>query len=169
MLTATFALALLLAPQDAPRPGSAVTIPDVSAHADVLEPVQAVFDAIRDHDAEAFARHIDPDARLTAVVQAPDGGTRSVSLRPEGFAAQLRPGGPAMEEIMVAPYVAVDGDVAVVWGRYIFRVDGRTIHCGVDHFDLVRRDGRWVIVNLTWNQRTTGCEDIEALIAHLTD
>ena len=70
----------------------------------------------------------------------------------------------ALEEIMVEPVVVVDGDVAVVWGRYIFRVNGAISHCGVDHFSLVRRDGAWVIASLTWNQRKTGCEEIAALV-----
>jgi len=41
--------------------------------------------------------------------------------------------------------------------RYDVTVDGKFLHCGTDHFDLVRVEGRWRILNITWNQRKEGC------------
>ena len=59
---------------------------------------------------------------------------------------------------MPDPIIAIDGDIAMVWGRYVFKIDGAVSHCGTDHFDLIRRDGVWKIAGITWNQRETGCE-----------
>ena len=53
--------------------------------------------------------------------------------------------------------VDIDGDIAMVWSPYVFTIDGKVAHCGTDHFDMVREDGRWKIANLTWSKRTTGC------------
>lgn len=123
----------------------------------VLAPVNAVFAALAAKDGALITPHLDPEARMTAVVARP-AGTQIRRMSGTEFAAGLQPGGPALEEVMPDPIVAIDGDVAMVWGRYVFRIDGAISHCGSNHFDMVRRDGAWKIAGITWNQRTTGCE-----------
>ena len=132
---------------------------------DVIAPVDAVFNALAARSAEGLEAHFEPSAQLTVVEQNADGTSRVSHLNWQQFAGGLEPGPEKLEELMVDPTVAVDGDMAVVWGRYAFRIDGRLSHCGIDHFSLVRRDGVWRIASLTWNQRTTDCEEIEALTA----
>lgn len=124
----------------------------------VLAPVAAVFAALAAKDGALIAPHLDPEARMTAVVARPDGTQVIRRMSGAEFAGGLQPGGPALEEVMPDPIVAIDGDVAMVWGRYVFRVDGAISHCGSNHFDMIRRDGAWTIAGITWNQRTTGCE-----------
>jgi hypothetical protein len=98
----------------------------------------------------------------------PEGGATAVAVGQDGkpvlrhftwaeFFAHLPKDKPVVEEHMRNPLVRVDGDVAMVWGRYEVTVDGRFLHCGTDHFDLVRLDGRWRILNITWNQTRQGC------------
>ena len=60
-------------------------------------------------------------------------------------------------ERLFAPQVLSEGDIAMVWARYELLVDGKFDHCGVDHFDLIRRDGRWLVYNLTWTNQTAAC------------
>ncbi|MEE4350112.1 MAG: SMP-30/gluconolactonase/LRE family protein [Pacificimonas sp.] len=60
-------------------------------------------------------------------------------------------------ERLVDPMVRVDGDIAMVWGDYVFTVDGELSHCGTDHFDLLRQDGEWRVFNLTWTTRHHDC------------
>lgn len=148
-----FAIALQAAPAGAVDPAS----PEGAA---VLAPINAVFAALAARDGQAILPHIDPEGRVSVVVERPDGGRRYGSPTFAEFAAGLTPGPERFEEVMPDPTVAIDGDIAMVWGRYVFRVNGATSHCGVDHFDLVRKDGVWKIVNLTWTQRTTGCEGL---------
>ena len=131
----------------------------ISAEAQaVLVPVNATFAALAARDGTLITPHLDAEARMTAVIARPDGGQVIRRMTGAEFAGGLQPGGPALEERMPDPIVAIDGDVAVVFGRYVFRVDGRVSHCGSNHFDLVRRDGVWKIANLTWNQRRDGCQ-----------
>ena len=98
----------------------------------------------------------------------PEGGATAVAVGKDGkqvvrhftwaeFFAHLPKDKPVVEEHMNAPLVRVDGDVAMVWGRYEVTVDGKFLHCGTDHFDLVRVEGKWRILNVTWNQVTAGC------------
>jgi len=130
----------------------------------VMVPVNAVFAALAARDGSRLMDHVDASGRITVVVHEPDGTRIEESPSWEAFAGMLRPGPERLEEVLVDPVVAVDGDIAMVWGEYVFRINGQISHCGVDHFDLVRRDGAWKIVNLTWTQRVTGCDAIAARI-----
>jgi hypothetical protein len=93
-----------------------------------------------------------PEGGATAVA---DGRVRHFTWAE--FFAHLPKDKPVVEEHMRSPMVRVDGDVAMVWGRYEVSVDGKFLHCGTDHFDLVRLGGKWRILNITWNQTTVGC------------
>lgn len=134
------------------------TAPTVVETAAVMVPVNAVFAALAAKDGDLITPHLDSDARLTAVVAGADGTQVIRRMSGAEFASGLRPGGPALEEVMPDPTVAIDGDIAMVWGRYVFKIDGAISHCGSDHFDLIRKDGVWLIAGLTWSQTTTGCE-----------
>lgn len=152
LAAAALALALQTAP-DAVDPAS----PEAAA---VMVPVNGVFAALAARDGQALLPLMDPEGRINVVVERPDGSRRHGSPTLADFAAGLTAGPQRFEEIMPAPTVMIDGDIASVWGRYVFRVDGALSHCGVNHFGLIRRDGAWKIANLTWTQRTTGCEGI---------
>ncbi|MBU2379702.1 MAG: DUF4440 domain-containing protein [Alphaproteobacteria bacterium] len=124
----------------------------------VMAPINATFAALAARDARLMASHFDPDARMTVAVQRPDGTSVIRRLTGAQFAEGLTPGPERFEEVMPDPIIAIDGDVAAVWGRYLFKVDDAVAHCGANHFDMVRKDGVWVIAGITWSQRTTGCE-----------
>ena len=124
----------------------------------VMAPVNATFGALAARDGTQLAPHFDPEARMIVALERPD-GTRSIRrLTGEEFAAGLRPGAETLEEVMPDPVILIDGDVASVFGRYLFKVDGAVVHCGANHFDMIRRDGIWTIAGISWSQRTTGCE-----------
>ena len=71
--------------------------------------------------------------------------------------ADATPGPERYEEKMIDPAINVAGNMATVWGRYSFAIDGMVRHCGTQHFDLIRESGRWKVQNVTWSVRTTGC------------
>ncbi len=124
----------------------------------VLVPVNAVFAALAARDGSVMTSHLDPEARMIAVVARPDGTQIVRGLTGTEFANGLQPGPERLEEVMPQPLIAIDGDVAMVFGRYVFRIDGAISHCGANHFDMIRRDGVWKIAGITWSQRTEGCE-----------
>jgi len=154
---ASAAFALTLALQAAPTGAVDPASPEGAA---VLTPVNAIFSALAARDGSAILPHIDTAGRITVIAEGPNGARRSDSPSWTEFTAGLTPGPERLEEVLIDPTIAIDGDIAVVWGRYVFRVDGAISHCGVDHFDLVRKDGVWKIVNLTWTQRETGCDSL---------
>lgn len=154
------AAAVLALALQAARAG-AVT-PTDPAHQAVLAPVNAVFAALATRDADGLDVHFDPAAQLTVVHETAGAPGRVTHLTWQQFAGGLQPGPEKLEEALIEPTIAIDGDIAMVWSEYVFRVDGHVSHCGVDHFGLVRTEGAWKITSLTWNQRTNGCETLDA-------
>jgi acetyl esterase/lipase len=62
-----------------------------------------------------------------------------------------------LRERLFDAVLRVDGDVAVVWGPYEFRIGDRVSHCGHDGFHLVREQGRWRIEGGVYTVRPDGC------------
>ena len=123
--------------------------------ANVLAPINGLFAAFSAGDSAAALRVVYSDGRVTAV-----GTLHSRSgLRQQSwteFAARLKPG-EGFQESISDPAIEVDGDIAMVWAPFVVRVGGKVSNCGFDHFDLVRENGAWKVMNITFSSRTTGC------------
>lgn len=123
----------------------------------VLAPINALFAAFEAGDGAGVLRVVYPDGRVTGV-----GTLRSgMRLRQESwaqFAARAKPG-EGFRESISGPAIEIDGDVAMVWAPFVVRVAGKVSNCGFDHFDLVRENGSWKIMNLTFSSRTAGCPE----------
>jgi len=88
-----------------------------------------------------------PSGDLAAVQRLPDGKSRYSSLNGEKFSQLFTKKSPLLREEMYDPKVETHGDWAMVWGRYVFWVDDKISHCGINQFNLVRIDGAWKIAN----------------------
>jgi ketosteroid isomerase-like protein len=137
-------------------PAKALPPPESDAAA-VLAPINSVFAAFERGDAAAMLRYVYPDGHVTAT------GTRANSsgLRQQSwteFSQRLQPGAGFQERIS-DPAIEIDGDVAMVWAPFVVRVGGKVSNCGYDLFDLVRDNGTWKIMNVTFSSRTTDCPD----------
>lgn len=131
--------------------------PPASEEAGVMRPITALFAGLAARDGGAILAQVRPDGGATVALERPD-GTRTVRhLAWSAFAAGIKPGPEHYEERLSDIAIDIDGDIAMVWAPYVFLVDGKAQHCGTDHFDLVREQASWKIVNVTWSQRTTGC------------
>ncbi|MGR6327859.1 nuclear transport factor 2 family protein [Sphingomonas sp. XXL09] len=153
-------LALLLALQvqasDKLPPANPLPYADADA-ANVMAPIDAMFRGLAARDGAAILAQVRPDGGATVVAERPDGRREVRHTSWAEFAAGVKPGPERYQERLTDPAVEVDGDIAMVWSPYVFTIDGKVHHCGTDHFDLVREDGRWRVLNVTWTQRTTGC------------
>lgn len=150
-------ISILLAAAQADRllPASPLS-PPTSAEAQVLEPITAVFAALEAGDGAALLRNVYLEGRVTAVGTLPSGasGVRSESFA--AYAARMSPATGFIERIS-SPAIEIDGDVAVVWAAFTIQRGGRIVSCGYDHFDLIREQEVWKIMNLTFSSRTKGC------------
>jgi hypothetical protein len=122
----------------------------------VLVPINAMFAALTAGDPAALLRQVYSEGRVSKVDAASPG---AAGLRLESwtqFAARMTPGA-GFDERIDNPAIEIDGDVALVWAPFTITQKGRVTACGYDHFDLVRRDGAWKVLNLTFSTRSTGC------------
>jgi hypothetical protein len=55
------------------------------------------------------------------------------------------------------PVVHVRSGIAVVWTPYEFWADGKSSHCGIDVFDLMKDKGVWKIANAMWTVEPEAC------------
>jgi hypothetical protein len=151
-------LALLLAAETAKLPAWNAKPPPGTAEAAVMAPVDALFAAIAARDGARVLPSVRAEGSVTSVGVVSDGAPALRRRSWAEWAAGMKPGPERYEEKLTDPAIEVDGDIAMVWSPYVFLIDGKMHHCGVDHFDLVRDNGAWKILNITWSQRTTGCE-----------
>jgi len=150
--------ALLFAAQTAKLPAWNPIPQDGSAEAAVMAPINAMFAGLAARDGAAILAQTRPEGGATVASEKAD-GTRLIRHESWAeFAGGIKPGPERYEERLTDPAIEIDGDIAMVWSPFLFTVDGKVHHCGVDHFDLIRERGAWKVLNVTWSQRTTGCE-----------
>jgi hypothetical protein len=151
-------LALLLAAQTAKLPPWNPIPLDGTAEAAVMAPINAMFAGLEARDGAAILAQTRPEGGATVVSEKSD-GTRAIRHESWAeFAGGIKPGPEHYQEKLSDPAIEINGDIAMVWAPFVFTVDGKAHHCGVDHFDLIREKGAWKVLNVTWSQRTTGCE-----------
>lgn len=63
----------------------------------------------------------------------------------------------SFEEKIVAYNIQIDGDMAHVWTPYEFWLNNTLHHCGVNSFQLFKKEGNWSIIHLVDTRRTTNC------------
>ena len=135
-------------------PAQPLPSPDFET-ANMLAPIQQLLATFAAGDSAAMLRLVYPDGQVTATgMRASGGGLRQQSWTE--FARRVTPDGRFTETIS-DPAIEVDGDIAMVWAPFVVRVGGKVTNCGTDHFDLVRDNGIWKVMNLTFSSRTTGC------------
>jgi hypothetical protein len=141
-------------------PVAAADAPAVSRTAEeqgVLAAVDATLAAVSARDEPGTRRQLRPTGTATVLLHQADGSVR-VRNAALGAYAEATPGPERYLERMHDPLVRVQGDMALVWGRYSFAVDGKVAHCGYQHFDLVREAGQWKVQNVTWSVQRSGCD-----------
>lgn len=138
-------------------PANPLAPPDGSDERAVLATVERLLAGINSRDAAAIATTLGSEGGATVVTEAAD-GSAAVRYTPwPELLARFQPGPETFDERISGPAVEIDGDLAMVWAPYVFRLNGKVHHCGTDHFSLVRESGTWKIASLAWTSRTTGC------------
>ncbi len=148
-------LALALQSADRLPPAGPIPAPDFEEAA-VLAPINEAFRALESQDSAALLRHVYPEGRVVAVGTLPSGASGLRQSSWTEYAARMKPGN-GFKERITNPAIEVDGDVALVWAPFTIERGGKIVSCGTDHFDMVRQDRTWKIMNITFSTRTTGC------------
>jgi hypothetical protein len=102
-----------------------------------------------------------PESQLAAIRKTKEGKMRLDVIDRDAFSKFFTDKTAVIKETMYDPKVVVDGDWAMVWGRYVFWVSGKVSHCGIDQFNLVRTDTGWKIANGASTIDPGACTDKE--------
>lgn len=137
-------------------PAEAATPEETSA----VATVRRFFDAMAAQDAATITAVTLPDSVYTSIRPMPDGGTKVSRINVGSFIKSLRPG---LHEAMWQPKVMLRGSLmATVTAPYELKVDGKSVHCGIDVFDLAKVDGQWRIAAATWTAEADACPELKA-------
>ncbi|MHA6722956.1 nuclear transport factor 2 family protein [Sphingomonas sp. RS2018] len=131
--------------------------PPGTEEAQVMAPVAALLAALSTGDRDKIIAATIPEGAITSTRTGPDGKRQHRRVGWSEFAAKLPPEAAKVEERQGQPGIEIDDDVAMVWAPYTVLVDGKVSHCGYNHYDLIRTDAGWRILNVTYSHRTTGC------------
>ena len=140
----------------APMSSAATHSPSRAAATAIMAPINALFAGIQAGDPAAIKAQLVASGSNTEVSEQAD-GSRKIERQAWEEALMGFPGGNRFEERLINRSIKSDGSVAVVWGDFVFLVNGKVDHCGLDLFDLVREGGAWKIANTVSSQRTKGC------------
>ena len=111
-----------------------------------LAVVNELFAQMRAANAAGILATGTADNQLAAIRKTKEGKMKLDVINGEAFTKFFtKPN--AVEELMYAPNVEVDGNWAMVWGRYVFFVGDKVSHCGINQFNLVRTEAGWKIAN----------------------
>lgn len=152
----TSLLIALLAAQTATGklPPARALPPPTEDEQSVLTSANALLSALNSGNPAEILRWAYPDGRVTATGTLPSGsGIRSESWTQ--FAQRM--GNSRFQETISDPAIEIDGDAAMVWAPFVVHIGGKVYNCGIDHFDLVRENGTWKTMNITFSSRITGC------------
>jgi hypothetical protein len=101
-----------------------------------------------------------PGAQLVALIKTKEGKTVIRNMTTDDFSKNFADKKSLLED-MYAPEVRVDGDLSLVWGRYVFFVEGKISHCGLNAFHLVRTDAGWKIGGIASTIDAGACTEAE--------
>ena len=137
---------------------------------DALAVVNKLFEMMAAHKpAEIVALHT-AEAQLVAIMKNKEGKTMIRTIKAEDFSKNFAEKKAELLEDMYAPKVELFGDFAQITGRYVFFVNGKVLHCGVNAFHLVRTDAGWRIAGASSTMDAQSCTEQEkAMKAPVTE
>jgi hypothetical protein len=122
----------------------------------VLQTVDLLFEAIHKRDTSLASSILHPDGRFVAMTE----NGRYIAMSHKEYIHNLAKGkGKAVERYWDAE-VHIRGHIATVWAPYDFYVNDQFSHCGIDALDLVKIEGKWIIVGGIFTVEKNSCEDL---------
>ena len=116
---------------------------------EVIAPLQGLLDGLAARDRNMIAAQLLPGGTATLMRSG-----KPVQMPFDEFADRLStPGTDTREERIYDPVVHLDINIAYIWTRYDFLLNGKLDHCGTDSASLVKVNGRWLIASLADTSR----------------
>lgn len=125
---------------------------------DVQATIEQLFDGMRASDSAMVADTFTKDAIMKRVATNQQG---EVMVNTGNLASFLNAVGSPKEQVWderIGSYdINIDGNLATVWTPFEFYIGDKFSHCGVNSFQLVKKDGDWKIFFIVDTNRQTNC------------
>ena len=122
---------------------------------EITQPIRNLFDAMRAHDAETLKAQFTDDAMLQRAQ--PDSSVRTTDIAK--FADTVANSKSYLDEHILAYEVKSSGNVASVWTPFAFYLDKKLSHCGINSFQLIKKESGWKIHYLIDNAYQGDCQE----------
>src|SRR5688572_1934252 len=127
-----------------------------SAETEVVAVVNRVFDGMRKGDSAMVRPLFHAKARMITMDLRSERPAR-VEESVEGFIRSVgSPRTEVLDEQLSNVKTMIDGSLASVWADYKLLRGTTLLHCGIDHFLLVKEGGVWKIIELADTRRNCG-------------
>ena len=131
---------------------------------DASAAVDKLFELMTAHKPDEIIALHTPESQLVALIKEKDGKNKTEVLSREAFSKFFAVKRAEISEKMYDTETKVFGDVALVFGRYVFTVGGKLAHCGMNSFHLIRTGEGWRIGNSTSTIEPNGCTEKEKVM-----
>jgi hypothetical protein len=127
----------------------------------VLAVTQAFFDGMAAGSPEALRAVTLPGAQLTSVRPQADGSSKiSRTAFEDSFGKAVPPG---LKEWMWSTLIVRHAGLATVTGPFELTKDGKTVHCGMQVFTLIKPEGAWKVASISWTAEPDACPELRKL------
>lgn len=130
-----------------------------SAHQAQYQPVQQLFDGMREHNAEKIANAFAKDATL---VRARQNGLLKMTDIPQFASSIAKRKKDYMDEQIINYRIESFGNLANIWTYFVFYFNGKISHCGVNSIHVIQQNSDWKIAHLMDTAHQGSCEEFIA-------
>lgn len=128
---------------------------------DAFGAVDKLFELMAAHNPAEIIKLHTSESQLAALIFGRDGKKEVENLTREAFSKFFETKRAELSEKMYDVKTSVFGDMATVDGRYIFTVNNKLQHCGMNSFHLVRTSDGWKLGNSISTIEPNGCTEKE--------
>lgn len=117
------------------------------------------FEAFHQQDSTKLRSYVSDGIIMQSIGQDKDGNTQLSTTDFDKFVKSITsiPKDNSFEEKLLDFSIKVDGQMANVWTPYEFWYNDNFSHCGVNSFQLLKKEGEWKIIYLVDTRRREGC------------
>jgi len=131
-----------------------------SKEKEVKQTIQDFFQAFHDQDSTKLRAMVDPSIYMQSIAVDSVGNSK---LETEEYSKFLKsivsiPSTTKFEERLISFDIRVNGVLASVVTPYSFFVNDKLSHCGVNSFQLYKKEGEWKIIHIVDTRKKEGCK-----------
>lgn len=133
---------------------------------EIMKPIEDMFKGMATGDSALIRKHFEKEITMVTVFKNKEG---KATLRREnsldGFLKAVAGQQEAFNEPIWNVKIRVSGDLALVSCDYAFYLGKTFSHCGVDAWQLIKREDGWKIFHLVDTRQREGCDVPEEIQA----